>query len=94
MTDISPDAANHRVRQGLTFGLLAYMLWGLFPIYLKLLTAVPVFEVLSHRILWSVPFGAALIMVRQQWPEVGNALKSPRVLSMLAIAALSISAPI
>lgn len=74
------------------FGVGAYTLWGLFPIYLKALSDVSALEILAHRILWSVPFGALLIFLRKQWPEVKTALGDKRVLMMLAVAALSISA--
>jgi chloramphenicol-sensitive protein RarD len=40
--------------RGLASALLAYLAWGLFPIYFKLLPGVPALEVLSHRVLWSV----------------------------------------
>ena len=99
MTDISAKADGapnpitlNAVRDGLIFGVFAYTIWGLFPIYLKLLSSVSALEILSHRILWSVPFGALLIALRGQWAEVKRAFTDRRVLMMLAIAALSISA--
>ena len=94
MTNISSPEdkeGSSTVRDGLLFGVFAYTFWGLFPIYLKAISSVPVLEVLSHRILWSVPFGALLILLRRQWPEVKAALKDKRVLMMLACAAISIS---
>lgn len=39
----------------------AYAMWGFFPIYWKLLDAVPPFEILAHRILWSVVFVFVLL---------------------------------
>ena len=46
------------IRLGLLAGVGAYTLWGVFPIYLKAVDDVSAFEVLVHRVLWSVPFGA------------------------------------
>ena len=40
----------HEHRRGLFYGLAAYGAWGVFPIYLKTVRTVPVFEVLCHRI--------------------------------------------
>ncbi len=80
------------VQFGLVAGVCAYSLWGLFPIYLKSLDDVPVLEILAHRIIWSVPFGALLIALRRQWPEVRSAFSSRRVMLLLAISALAISA--
>jgi chloramphenicol-sensitive protein RarD len=53
---------------------------------------VPPSEVLTHRIIWAVPFGALILHVRRQWPEVRSALSTPSTLFWLALAALFISA--
>ncbi len=90
----NPSAAENaaaEIRLGLITGVVAYTLWGLFPLYLKLLSEVSALEILSHRIFWSVPFGAVLILLRKQWREVVTALKTPRVVFILAVAALAIS---
>ena len=93
MSDKPPrSAAESAIRLGLLAGLGAYTLWGLFPIYLKSLTGVSAFEILAHRILWSVPFGALILTLRKQWPEVIAALCDRRVIIMLMLAALSIAA--
>lgn len=89
------EGAGRKQLSDLQFGLLAgvgaYTLWGLFPVYLKVLSDVSALEILAHRILWSVPFGALLIVWRKQWSEVTAAFTTPRVLIMLAIAAFAIS---
>ncbi len=41
-------------QRGLASALLAFLAWGLFPIYFKLLAAVPALEVLAHRVVWSL----------------------------------------
>lgn len=47
------DAASSRHTLGLTYGLAAYGLWGLFPIYFKATATVPPLEVLAHRVIWA-----------------------------------------
>ena len=79
------------IRLGLITGVIAYTLWGLLPLYLKSVQAAPAAEILAHRILWSVPFGAILIAARKQWGEVGTALRDKHVLLMLTVSALTIS---
>ncbi len=79
-------------RSGVVFGLLAYTMWGLFPIYFVWTSSVAPLEVLSHRVLWAVPFGALIISLRRQWRDVRNALVDRSRLSWLAMAALAISA--
>ena len=41
--------------KGFTFAIVAYLLWGFLPIYMKALSHVPAAEVARHRLLWSVP---------------------------------------
>lgn len=78
-------------RDGVLSALVAYVLWGVFPVYFKLVQAVPPTEVLTHRIIWAVPFGALILQSRRQWPEVRRAFASPTTLFWLALAALAIS---
>ena len=55
-----------RTRQGVLFAIAAYTIWGVAPIYFKLLAAVPAAEILSHRIIWSfiLVFGLILLTSR------------------------------
>jgi chloramphenicol-sensitive protein RarD len=66
-------------------------MWGLFPIYFVWTSSVAPLEVLGHRILWAVPFGALIISLRGQWREVSGALVDRSKLSWLALAAASIT---
>ncbi len=91
MTNISSKAETSTLKEGLIFGVIAYTLWGLFPIYLKSVGEASALEILAHRILWSVPFGALLIALRKQWTEVVTAFTTPRVLLILVVSALAIS---
>ncbi len=85
------EADKRRTRDGLTAALVAYFLWGFFPIYFKIVAAVPPLEVLAHRIVWAVPFGLAVILLRGQWPDVRAAFADRRKLGLLAIAAAVIA---
>ena len=85
------DSAEAALRLGFIAAIAAYTFWGLFPLYLKLLSAVSALEILAHRVFWSVPFGAVIILVRRQWGEVLAAIKSPRVVALLAVAAVAIA---
>lgn len=92
----APDSGSHKdADAALRFGLLcavgAYLLWGVMPPYIKAIGHVPPIEIVAHRILWSIPFGAILIVLRQQWPEVRTAFADRRVLLMLTLSALMIA---
>ena len=77
-------------RAGFVLGLAAYALWGVLPVYFKALAAVPAVDIVAHRILWSLPFLAALILLSRGWPKVRDALAQPRTLGMLLLTALLI----
>jgi chloramphenicol-sensitive protein RarD len=74
------------MRRGVWQGLLAYTIWGLFPIYWKLFHGIPALEVLAHRILWS--FVALVVILALVWPARLRALRrQPRQLVALYAAA-------
>jgi chloramphenicol-sensitive protein RarD len=69
-----PDPASH-VRAGLAFGVGAYGMWGLLPIYFKFLSAVPAVGIVAHRVVWSLLFLGLLLAARKAWREVVTALR-------------------
>ncbi len=77
-------------REGVTAGIAAYLMWGFLPVYFKIVGSVEATEVLTHRIIWAIPFGALIIMARRQWPEVARALTHRNMLGWLSISALFI----
>jgi len=58
-----------RHRRGIAYGLGAYGLWGLVPLYWPLLDAAGPLEILAHRIVWSLALAAVLLAVlrRRGW---------------------------
>jgi chloramphenicol-sensitive protein RarD len=84
------DAQSSALRVGLVAGVLAYAIWGLFPLYLKQLEGASALEIVAHRIVWSLPFGALILAVARQWRETLNALRSRRVLALIALSSLLI----
>jgi chloramphenicol-sensitive protein RarD len=71
---------NREVNRGIVYALVAYTLWGFFPVYLKALAAVPAPEILAHRMLWSLVFVGALLAIRRRWDWVRTVVREPRVL--------------
>jgi chloramphenicol-sensitive protein RarD len=61
-------------REGILYALGAFSFWGLVPIYFKALSHIPPFELLCHRILWSVPVAAAILFLGGQWSHLKEAL--------------------
>lgn len=83
-------ASDHRT--GFVLGLLAYGLWGVLPLYFKAVSAVPPFDIVAHRVLWSLPFLAALIALSRGWSKVKAAISDRRTLGVLIVTALLIGA--
>ena len=90
MTDIR-SRADAEVRNGVLLGLLAYTMWGVFPVYFKWIASVEPLEVLSHRVIWAVAFGALIITGRRQWREVRGVFVDRSRLAWLGLAAVCIS---
>jgi chloramphenicol-sensitive protein RarD len=91
----SPKAAavrkpGHGSGGGFLLGLTAYALWGVLPVYFKALSAVPAVDIVAHRILWSLPFLAILILVTRGWDKVRAVAARPRTLGILFVTALLI----
>ncbi|MDG1713440.1 MAG: EamA family transporter RarD [Woeseiaceae bacterium] len=90
MDDEEKLAQSKIAKQGLVAALVAYLCYGLLPIYIKMIDSIPSIEVLAHRIVWSVPFGLLIILGRRQIPEIKRALKDFRVMSFLIFTAFLI----
>ncbi len=69
----------------------ACVIWGLSPLYYKLLADVPPLEVLGHRTLWSLAFFGLVLLIRRRLGEVFALLRRARGLVLVTLAALMIS---
>jgi chloramphenicol-sensitive protein RarD len=76
------------IKAGVIFALSAYSMWGIAPIYFKLLTTVPALEIVMHRIVWSVLVLCVLLVVRKKFGQVFKAIRDPKVIITLAISGL------
>ena len=79
--------ADQAAARGFLFALSAYLLWGVLPLFLKLVDHIPAVEVVAHRILWSVPIAGAVLLAIGRTADVKVALRSPRTLVMAALTA-------
>ncbi|GAB1819164.1 EamA family transporter RarD [Herbidospora sp. RD11066] len=55
------------LRRGVWYGIAAYALWGLFPLYWPLLKPSGAVEILAHRMLWSLAVVVAILAVTRNW---------------------------
>ena len=70
------------------FALAAYTMWGIAPMYFKLLGNVPALEIVMHRIVWSVLVLCVLLVVRKKFSQVVVAIRDPKIITTLAISGL------
>lgn len=75
--------------KGLLYGIIAYALWGFFPIYWRLLQEVPAVELLGHRIAWSFLLLVVVILFMRQWNDFRSSLNA-RTFRIYFIAAILI----
>ncbi len=76
-------AAVDPAKAGLAFGLLAYGLWGVLPIYFKQIAQVPAIDIVGHRIIWSLPFLLALLAATRGWRQVRDGIRDRRTILLL-----------
>jgi chloramphenicol-sensitive protein RarD len=77
------------VRRGMVFGIAAYVLWGLFPLYFPLLKPAVATEILGHRIVWSLLAMLIILAVQRHWSWLRRL--TLRKLGLLALAAVLIT---
>lgn len=78
-------------RRGVAYGIAAYGLWGLMPLYFPLLRPAGAVEILAHRMVWSLVFVLLILAVRNHWAWIPDLIRTPRKLGVLALAAIAIA---
>jgi len=76
------------MNKGIWNGIAAYAMWGVFPIYWKLLHEVPALQVIGHRITWSFILLILFILLTNQWDHFRSAVLTPKTLGIYAIAGI------
>jgi chloramphenicol-sensitive protein RarD len=79
------------MRTGIISAALAFLLWGLFPIYFHALADIPPAQILAHRVLWSLAFLVIVLTVRGQWRWLAQVRSQPRVIANFALSAVLLS---
>ncbi len=73
------------------YAIVAFILWGLFPFYFRILHEVSAFELLVERLLWTCLFLIITLTWRRQWAWIKKVVRQPRVLLVFTCSALLIS---
>jgi chloramphenicol-sensitive protein RarD len=75
-----------KVNKGLLFGVSAYIIWGLLPLYWKLVEEAGAYEILAHRGIWSLLICVSLLALRKQLKSAYEMVRSSRTFSLLFLA--------
>ena len=76
---------------GLAYAALAFVAWGLYPLYFKTIASVPPLEVVLQRSVWSLVFVLALLAVLRRWSWLRELAAQPKRLALFAVSALLLS---
>jgi chloramphenicol-sensitive protein RarD len=77
---------------GLFYATAAFLLWGIVPVYWKMLQHVPAMEILSHRVVWGLVFVAVWMTIRKRWSELRDVFRRPRTVAALLASTVFIAA--
>jgi len=91
-TAAKPAIGNEDTPAGLGLALTVYLLWGALPLYLKMVAHIPALEVVAHRILWSLPIAALVLVVTRRFGDVWQLLRKPRMIGMALLTAMLLTA--
>jgi chloramphenicol-sensitive protein RarD len=91
---MSSPPASADSRLALAAGTACYFVWGFVPLFFQALghMGVSPWEILAHRIVWSVPAAALFVLVARQGRQAAAVLRKPRVLAWLTVSSLLIAA--
>jgi chloramphenicol-sensitive protein RarD len=85
MNNLSQEA------QGYIYAILAFVFWGLVPIYFKLISTVSATEILAHRIIWSVVLLFGMILISKQVGAFKLLIKDIHKIKYLVLSAFLVS---
>ncbi|EYD75275.1 RarD [Rubellimicrobium mesophilum DSM 19309] len=84
-------SSNEDSLKGFVLATSVYVLWGFLPLYMKALAHIPPAEVIVHRIIWSIPIAAVVLIATGRTADLRRALRTPRMLGMGLVTAALIS---
>lgn len=84
-------SAGSESQRGTAYGLLAYVIWGVFPLYFAALRPAGAWEVLGHRILWTLVICAGILVLRGDLGWSRQLIARPRLALAVTAAALLVA---
>lgn len=88
---MTPAPAPPADRRGLAYGVVAYLLWGIVPLFWKLLDDVPPAEVLAHRAVWGLAVFALLARATGHGAALRAAARDRRTIAAMALSGVLVA---
>ncbi len=82
------SVSSSQSKQGLIYGFTAYFIWGLAPVFFKLLQEVPTYEIIAHRIIWSLVLLVIIISASRNWQSVMAIFARPKTVMGLLLTSI------
>jgi len=80
-------STDNNERNGVINAVSAYLLWGLAPIYFKLISTISSDEIMVHRIIWSSLLLLIVVVLSKKWQILIKTIKQPKILAKLTLSA-------
>jgi chloramphenicol-sensitive protein RarD len=84
----SPAKNRHDTVSGVVYAGLAFLIWGISPVYWKAMQQVPALEIISHRTVWAFLFLMVLVLAQKRWAEFKAVLQNPQSMAILFVTAI------
>jgi chloramphenicol-sensitive protein RarD len=75
-------------KEGILYAFGAYLIWGLVPVYWKLIKHVPAIQLIGHRIAWSFILLAVILLITRKWPECCALISNRKIIRIYLAAAV------
>ncbi len=79
-----------RSQHGSVLAISAFVIWGLFPLYFKLISHITALEILSNRIIWAAVCLFLLLFILKRWGDVAKIVREPQQIMYLVLSTLLI----
>jgi chloramphenicol-sensitive protein RarD len=89
--DIMAPSDNRDTKAGFLYAGAAYLMWSILPLYMKMLSHIPAWEIVPHRILWSLPVAGLVMWWNGFGGDIKAALTNPRTLALAFLTSALIS---
>lgn len=76
------------MNSGIVYAIMAYLLWGFFPIFWKVIKFIPPYEILCHRIIWSFVFLSVILTSKKNWKWLEEVFSHKKTLMIFTISSM------